>query len=387
MKYFIILKKELTELVRNKFAFAMLFIPLFIFPIMYYFIGQQAKSTENALLSEIKIYCKINDDKTEDFIFNNVLYGIKFSVIETSNAEEDLLSDKIYLCIDSDGANLSELPINIKLTYNTNSNFSTYAYSLVVSAIENFNKTTTADYLTVNGLDAAYANVINITPQALSANALLVMIAPMLITSLLISGGTGVAADIFAGEKERGTLEQLAITQVKRSCIWYGKLTTVFIANVLSALISMLAYYISMLIAPDAARYLSGGEININLSFITILELVFSILFFALFISSILTIVSLMVKNAKTASAILAVFSMIPIVISLLITLTPMYQQSDSVMLIPIYNFIVLLRLLFSGLANFNHLLMFSVSQLFYSAVICFAALKVVNKTEFLIKV
>lgn len=64
------------------------------------------------------------------------------------------------------------------------------------------------------------------------SNILATIFLPLAVTSWLVGGGIGLITDTTVGEKERQTIESLLVTPASRAGIVLGKLTVVFIASV-----------------------------------------------------------------------------------------------------------------------------------------------------------
>ena len=69
---------------------------------------------------------------------------------------------------------------------------------------------------------------------------------PMLIILFLFSGCVSIAPDFVAGEKERGTMATLLVTPVKRSAIAIGKVVSMSIVSILSAVSSFIGMMLSL---------------------------------------------------------------------------------------------------------------------------------------------
>lgn len=385
MQFWVLLKKELLNLVRDRKAFIALFLPLILFPLIYLGLGTQLKNVEDMVENQIRVYSNVQSDEKRREHLQRILKGTDLFFVETSTPEEALKAEDIYLIIEFENENTDVFPVTVTLTYNTNSNYSTAAYSIVSTAFENANMRITCEKLLEKGVELSILDNIRLLPKEMSTNMMLVMIAPMLLTCLLVSGGASVAADIFAGEKERGTLEQLAVTQVKRSTLLYAKSLIVFFVTLLNATISLLAYYISMKIAPDITRLFSDVGTSVVLSWGSALCLIATILTFSLLISSVLILISLCAKSVKEAQTSMALLTMLPSLLSLLVMFSPMSGIGEWSMVIPVYNVLMGLKMIFADTVTFTPIMVMLLSQLLLTLLVNLVSLQKVKHTKFLL--
>ena len=385
MKFWALLKKELLDLVRDKKAFIALFMPLFLFPLIYYGLGTQLKNVEKTVGDEIKIYSNIQAHEEKKDIFAEILPEMEFIFVDSTDPEEDLKAEEIYLIVNFLEENIQAFPLSIELVYNANSNYSTAAYSYVSAALESANIQVACTRLLDLGVNLSVLDNIRVQTKELSTNMLLVMLAPMLITSLLVSGGASIAADIFAGEKERGTLEQLVVTQVKRETLLFAKTLVVFIVTLLNACISLFAYYISMKISPDIMQIFGSEQMSFKLSGTAVISLIGTIVMFSLLITSVLIFISVNAKSVKEAQSNMAILTMLPSVLSLLVMFSPMSGLSLWSMALPIYNVIVCLKMIFANTLSGGMIAVMLLSQLLLVAIINFFSWRAVRNNKFLL--
>ncbi len=80
---------------------------------------------------------------------------------------------------------------------------------------------------------------------------------PMLLNIMLFAGAMGIGIDVIAGEKERGTMATMLLTPVNRETIAMGKVLSLGIVAVISALCTFGAIIASL---PNAANLLAAGN-------------------------------------------------------------------------------------------------------------------------------
>jgi len=89
-----------------------------------------------------------------------------------------------------------------------------------------------------------------------AANAVLVLVAPTMLVMLILIESGSFAADLFAGEKERGTIEALLSTQVSRRGLLVGKYLAIVVLGSGATLLTIGGYVMSYLLFPAAMELL-----------------------------------------------------------------------------------------------------------------------------------
>jgi sodium transport system permease protein len=180
----------------------------------------------------------------------------------------------------------------------------------------------------------------------------------------IYSGCLAVAPESIAGEKERGTIATLLVTQIKRSELAMGKILSLMVIALLCGLSSLLGMVLSI------RKLIGSSASDVNISYYTVVDyllLIIVVLSTILFIVSILTNVSAFARSVKEAMTIANPM----MVVVMLAGITSMLSiNSDPVYyLIPIYNSAQCI----SGILAFNCDLLNTgitiVSNLTYSAV------------------
>src|SRR5690606_35896814 len=104
----------------------------------------------------------------------------------------------------------------------------------------------------------------DISTEAERSAAYLARVLPALFVLLVLSGGSFAAIDLIAGEKERGTLETLAVQSITRGQIVAGKFLVVIAVAAAAVLLNLLGMVLSYELGWLGA---GGGEATLGLSF------------------------------------------------------------------------------------------------------------------------
>ena len=387
--YCLVLQKELIDIFRDKRSFITLFIPVLIFPVMYFLMGTQLSGgniTENI---PCIVNCKTeNDQKIFENIFGNT------NIVEQRSAKEDMYTDlkkgEIYGIIEiKDGV--------IDVIYNKNSTKTVSSMNYINEKIAEYSNTLFNQSLVSQGIDFSKIQSLNydgimtdlseIIPD--SGNPMMASIAPMMLVMVIMSGGVSVAVDLFTGEKEKCTFESLLTTQVSRMGLLMAKFTAILIISLLSMVLSILAYIISFKMNPDALGMYTG---NLNaevddiqvISFLQIIQVVLVCLTLSVFSVSLMTFIGLNAKTVKEAQSQMSIITIIPTLLSGLTMFMDSANISNASMLIPVFNTIASIKMIFLGTVQPLHILLTTISCVVYSAFLWFICVKMLKSERLL---
>ncbi|MBQ7761106.1 MAG: ABC transporter permease [Clostridia bacterium] len=374
-----IIKKEFLKIIRDKRSLLSIFLPLVIFPLIFSFVGLQAEQSQETLNENVLIFSNVDEEFLKDFLPN-----LNFSLVDCDNPEKYLVEEKIYAIVNFENLDITQMPISVNVVYNANSNLSIETYSKIMIELDTVNGIIINQNLIDAGVNPDVLNGISINSKTIETNTLFVMLAPLLIVSLLVSGGANVSADIFAGEKERGLLERTIVTQVNKNSLLYGKMAVVFTMTILSATISTLAYALSIAINPSISKMFGSTSTSLNLEVTSYIQLVTIILTFCAFISSVLITISILSKNAKEASSHMSILTMLPSIISLLVTFAS-FGINKWAYVVPFYGAIAGLKLIFLNAFEWSNYLLLLISQIVLCGLFTYINQKLIEGNKFLL--
>lgn len=205
------------------------------------------------------------------------------------------------------------------------------------------------------------------------------MMLPFLILTFLFSACISLAPEAIAGEKERGTIATLLVTPIKRSELAIGKIVSLSVIAILSALSSFVGTIASL---PKLMGI--SGEDNISANAYSLIDYVYILLIIlstVLVVISIMSILSAIAKSIKEASTIISPL----MIITMLIGITSMFGSvSDNKVLyfIPIYNSVQAMGGIFSFSPNIVCILITVLSNIIYSSIFVFILTKIFNNEK-----
>lgn len=387
--FVLILKKELLDIFRDKRSFITLFIPVLLFPLMYFFMGTQLSSgnlTENI---PCIVDCETEADRE---IFKAIFDGT--DMVEEADIIEDKYTDlkkgSVYGIIEIVNG-------KIRVIYNPNSTKTLSSMSSINEKIVAFSNELFNQSLVNQGVDFGSLQMLGYDGMMTelsaviedSGNSMMASIAPMMLVMVIMSGGVSVAVDLFAGEKEKGTFESLLTTQVSRLGLLLAKFTAILAISMLSMVLSIAAYVISFKLNPDALGMYTG-DLNADVSDIEvitapqIIQVTLICFTLSVFAVSVMTFIGLNAKTVKEAQSQMSIITIFPTLLSGLTMFMDSANISNVAMLVPVFNAIAAIKMVFLGTVQPEHIALTCVSCLAYSGILWFLCVKMLNSEKLL---
>lgn len=279
----VIIKKELKEIFRDRTTVIIMILPLLLFPILNF----SAQFFEKSNVSSFNVSVINNDNEAyslfQEFVDSTDAY--KINVIHSDKPYELLNSEDID-CIIS----VNEDKINF--IYASTSFTSLTTASKIGEAFQKM-------YFEKMG-NNTYSFVVSDEsnkPANLSFTSLN-LITPIVFILLIFQSTTGFANDIFAGEKERKTLELLFLTGTNKKHIYLGKTISLLMLSFVTLIVDIIIYILSN------RSYLQSGnvpfaneEILKNIFILSVCSILMIIT--SVFISSTVSMFSTTVRNSQ----------------------------------------------------------------------------------------
>ncbi|MDB5084045.1 MAG: ABC-type Na+ efflux pump, permease component [Bacilli bacterium] len=158
--------------------------------------------------------------------------------------------------------------------------------------------------LTAKGIDLSILTPYQVraveAPGTHSDAAMVLSFVPYLLVIGLVAGGMGLAMDITAGEKERGTIATLLVSQLSRTEIAVAKISTTLSLSVVSIILTV----ISLLITQRLLQAImgGGGAIAVPFTLSDVLDLTVILLPLAFLLTALLILVGTYARSNKEGS-------------------------------------------------------------------------------------
>jgi sodium transport system permease protein len=255
--------------------------------------------------------------------------------------------------------------------------------SRIELALSAYNQQLTVQRLAVRGVEATILTPVQLTAEDLStaaqrAGATAALFLPMLVAIGAVNGGSFIAIDTTAGEKERGTLEALLMTPASDVQIFVGKLLAVFTVTAVPIALTLFGFWAGTAFLPSS---MTGGAGPLPLA--VIIKAILITLPLALFANVLLMVLSIRTKGFKEAQSAMMPVTFGVIFVAMAAAFVP---PSQSVLfLIPIYGTSAVVGVLAqSGVIPANAILFSVVGSLAATAVVTIVALRLFNRERLL---
>lgn len=216
-------------------------------------------------------------------------------------------------------------PATVEIIYDSSRQDSTIPVERIKRVLELYSLRLGMLRITQRGLDPQIAMPVHIaqrdaaTPESKRGMILALMLPYFLILSAFL-GGAYLVVDVTAGERERQSLEPLLATPAARTAIMSGKILAACLFGMLSLLLLICAFRISLLFGSDNLRALS-------MTLPMMAQLLLVLLPMVLIGTTLVTLISASVKSVKEAQSYMSLLMMLPILPSVILMVNPVKQQ------------------------------------------------------------
>lgn len=256
---------------------------------------------------------------------------------------------------------------NIVLIGDSFSEKSSTLLSIVMNALNEYEKMVVTERLNEAGVESSIVQPFSIEQQEISAEDptinLVAMLIPLILSLALGVGASPAAADLFAGEKEKKTMEALLMTPVKRSTLVISKWLTITTIGVLTGLITLLVVVLEIAFFTENLK--NAVPVHDNFALIILFALVMTIIY-SMLIASLLMITSIIGKTIKEAQSYSTPILLLTIFPMMLLSTTGINELTTNHFIIPFVNVFSTLKELIFGEIIYQHLLLTLGSNLIF---------------------
>ncbi|MFS0820179.1 ABC transporter permease [Bacillus sp. 1P02SD] len=304
---------------------------------------------------------------------------IKSSNLEQSIQDGDAQSG-LQLTPNFIEATQNEEDASVTLIGDSFSQKSTQLNAIIMNALAVFEKTVVAQNLQEGGVNPSVMQPfaieqIELTNEDPSVEMLAFLIP--LILSIAIGVGAGPSAsELFAGEKEKKTMEALLMTPVRRSTLLLAKwLTIATIGSVIGIItLGVVALEISLFTESLKNAVSFGDDAYLIIGIGILLSIIY-----AAFTASLIMITSIAAKTIKEAGSYSSPVMMIAMFPAMIIVGIGVNELTTYHFAVPIMNLFTLLKELMFGIINYEHILL-----AFGSNIVCMIIFFVVGRIMFM---
>ncbi|MEL7531003.1 MAG: ABC transporter permease subunit [Bacteroidota bacterium] len=373
---FTVARKEFLDTLRDRRTLMMmLLVPLVLFPAIFYVsITIQASQEKKAREKKLKI-ALIDNGFAHDF--RSMLSGrddlIIIDGIAASETDSLIRSDSLDLAIvfaDDFGQMQDSLETGtISLIHQTDDNDRIEKRG--VELIKNYEAQLTEERLASLQITASNIDPIDIDNRNVASDREVIGkivggFLPYIFILFTFLGCMYPAIDLFAGEKERGTIETILSVPIPRTQILIGKLIVVATTGLFSALTALLSLSLSMqfMPIPDVLVQAVGGVLQVG----NILLILGMMIPLSIFFAGLMTALSTFAKSYKEAQSTIAPLNIL-VIVPAAIGLMPGIELNYGTALIPILNVALATKEIVAGTAPIGPLLIVMVSLVLLAGV------------------
>ena len=341
-----ILKKEFLVFVRDRRSLIMIIVvPLVFYPLMFSVIGKFAsKNREELRTSQFKVY-----------VDPSVSTDLDPFVPAESNIQilRETKTDPIELLNDDKIQAVVTMKDQLLIQYLSSDRKSREAATRMRLAALDYRESIIVEALRAAGVDEAVLHPFNVERQDVASAAkvsgrFLGRILPYMIIIMLFSGAMGFGLETSTGEKEKGTIATLLVSQASRSQIVLGKLLYVVAIEVLYGLLNVVGFVLAAglqatsfdpQLAQQAAQ--QAGTAGNSFAFAvmpqTFLLLVVLVIPIALIAAALIIVIGSYAKSMKEGQTLFTPFLMLFILVGILSMTAPL-KVPEYYFWIPVVN-------------------------------------------------
>jgi len=385
--------KELVGTIRDKRTIiAMIIIPLIFYPLLFTGIGY---------------FNKVGSMKSEEAASKIMIYGAEFAPQLVKHLQDDEKIEIIIIKDDSPNKLQNgdiqaalvvppdfkykieqEEPIKLVLKYDATEAKSRIARQRINQVIEKYKSEILLQRLSRLDLKEEFLAPLilqeeNIATAEKMTGSFLAVLLPYLIIILIFTGAMHTAVDITAGEKERGTIATLLVSQVSRLEIVLGKCFAVMLISFTSMVLGLFGLTLAFLSGTSIAGGIEGVQFGISAN---IIFLLFLVLFPLVGIASAgLVMVGIFARNVREASSYITPIYMLTIFLGI-ISLSQGMELTGKMFLVPVLNSSFVFKELLMGKIYWNHIITTFSANMIIAGIALFGATRLFNKEEVLFR-
>ena len=389
----LIFTKELVGTIRDKRTIiAMIIIPLIFYPLLFTGIGY---------------FSKVGSIRSEEAASKIMIYGAEFAPqlvkhlqdyekIEVLTIEDDsparLLNGDIQavLVVPPDFKYKIEQGGSSKLIikYDTTEAKSRIAKQRINQVIEKYKGEILLRRLSHLDLKEEFLTPLilqeeNIATAEKMTGSFLAVLLPYLIIILIFAGAMHTAVDITAGEKERGTIATLLVSQISRLEIVLGKCFAVMLISFTSMVLGLVGLTLAFLSGSSIAGGIEGVQFGISINTIFLLFLVlFPLVGLA---SAVLVMVGIFARNIREASNYITPIYMLTVFLGI-ISISQGMELTGKMFLVPVLNSSFVFKELLMGKIYWNHIITTFSANMVIAGLALFGATRLFSKEEVLFR-
>lgn len=385
--------KELREMARDRRVLqASLIMPIFVIALFVFVMGVVQRAVTEKPEVRIAIVGESFIDLKEQFPDINTS---NIDLVPTFDQGTALVEEKAAQLViettfktDNDGITITVHRVG----YIDSDPLASLALAELKSQVNARNLDNIKTVLQENMLPAGLTEAEQVQPENLGkdeglAGSSIVSLLQYLIVLWAFYGGMSVVADLVAGEKERGTMETLMVSPVRRAAVALGKILALMVVCFVGSLTTLAGVFIAGSIKSPLTENLfpTGLSLGLDAIFFSVVTLVTLVAFFASMMVSICAYAR-NIREAQTYLGLLSFIIIMPAIFSQIIGFTGL-ERATWVLWTPVLNTALAIKDLILGSASISQLGPVWIVNLVLASYFLWSAIKQFRKEEIVLRV
>jgi sodium transport system permease protein len=386
--------KEITGAVRDRRTLILtIFFPLIFYPLILAVMGHFTQAEERRI--EAITPTVIIVDRARDETFREHLRATTGFYPFFDFDEEQGLADlkdglgQVMMTVDK-GSGGPGIGLEVTLSYDQTDQVAVMAAGRVRDFLQGYLQEVLRDKLDALGLNydelspPLKVNVEDVASSESVGRLILSRLLPYFMILAILTGAMGLGAEITAGEKERGTIATLLVSQLSRTEIVLGKFFTILTVSLVSSILSAVGLLIGV-------RFFGGGlapagsEATFSLSLSSFGWMLVVLVPLAVILAALVMIVGTFARSQKEASTYLMPIYMVIVLVGL-VSMTGGVSFEGARFLIPIANALYALQEIILGNLHFAHLIYTLVANVLCGALLIAASIRLFKREAVLFR-
>lgn len=308
-----VVRKELRDFVRDRRTFVLsLFMAPLLYPVIFLGMGFLSELRKETQIDKPLALPVVGIERAPNLVAYLASHGINAKAAP-ADIEARIRAQEVdvALVIDPDFAKdwRAGRPAKLELVTDTTRRNADVPAARVREALNGYGQVVGALRLLARGVNPMVAAPLNAGTRDLASaeakrNMFLTMLLPIILILFAFIGGSHLAMDTTAGERERQSLEPLLATPVSRGALVSGKMLAAVLLGVTSMLLILLSF--------KASAGLASGAVSLDVSFAAMGKLLLVLLPLVVIGTALLTCLAAAAKSMKEAQSHIVWLMMLP---------------------------------------------------------------------------
>lgn len=339
------------------------FLPIIMMTGLAFFYEYLLSSNGEKSTYTLVVNSSISDE--EEILFNNLTNVTLYKSDDPKKELQEGIGDAAVIFSDNFAKKIEkEEKGKVTIIGDSYSQNSSHLMSLVANQLTSYEKAVISQRLKKLGTDENIIQPFTLEQIEFSdetpSTTLLGLLVPLILSLAIGIGASPAASDLFAGEKERKTMESLLMTPVNRSTMLFAKWLTISSIGSIIGLVTLMVVTLEIkFFTKHLKEAITFGD---QWMVIVALALLISISY-SMLIASILMLTSIIGKSIKEAQSYSTPIMMLCLFPAMIITTIGVNELKLYHFSIPLFNFFSISKELLLGIVDVKHIIIVLISN------------------------